>query len=215
MAHIFFERLENRRNTQSLLQGSYYRPPTDMVLLYGIPDPGPKPLYGVPYPDPYPKLPNFQPDIPIWESPIENPGTLVDDWQYPNSGEIGDWSYPNNPISKIELFPKVIIDRIIDWNPSPDPWEPIDWPPQWEPDPIITYPLYGISPIYPEPIWKPNPRPWIPKFWNPDPGRVVGMYGINPTNPSPWVPELPKNIQPWNIKNINPGVFAYYGISIP
>ncbi|MGA1868440.1 MAG: hypothetical protein ACMUJM_07815 [bacterium] len=210
MAHIFFEKLENRKNTQTLFweisqfAGQWGSPssfsfrntpqyPTSRVVAY----------YGVPAP--------WQPiEIPSWKQPTYpwNPIDIV----FPLYGvnpspwkviEFPDWSNPIPPIEQPVLLYGVF--------PSPvNPIEIPDIPSSLYPiDPVVTY--YGITtpiplteypdiitPIHPSQIKPidtsyPGPPPrkiddWKNPISDPEPvtpPRVVPLYGIRPYGTKP------------------------------
>ena len=91
MAHIFFERLENRRSTQSLY-GGYTTPYNEIATYYGVA----VALYGISNPNPYPSI-NYTPQ---WNLggyyPYYNPTTFYS----PFSG----WNMPFNQYSWTNPF---------------------------------------------------------------------------------------------------------------
>lgn len=217
MAHLFFEKLENRKNTQSLfgyinplsLSQSYISPTSLGGLLYGIQfptspinnDPSPyiETLYGIPSPSvvayygaPYPTT-NYAYGIQYPENlyPI-NPSILD-----PNS--IGIPSYP--------ISANPILWNRNPWNPiSPNfnLWNQMPWNSM-----AMNSNLWGYrtpwSPISLNPILS-NSLSWgYPRQWSP---ISLNSSQLGPFNISP----MPWNPSPWQIDS-TPAL--YYGVGIP
>ena len=190
MAHIFFERLENRRSTQSLY-GGYITPYNEIatyygvaVALYGISDPGTNPYTGfIPsWGTGYNSYTSFNPYMSF------NPYTTFN--PYTSYSPFSSWNTPfsqyswSNPFSSFlggigSLFSPFFnsFSGLFGWQ-SPT-WSPYSYPGYTNPGNIFPgdiRALYGISvnPFSPTPSYTP-------------PGSTAWLlYGINvPTSYSP------------------------------
>ena len=160
MAHIFFEKLENRRSTQSLY-GGYITPYNEITAYYGISTT----LYGISNPDPFPSIGY----IPQWNSGY-NPYmsyTPYSMWNTPFNEYT--WTNPfSNFLGGIGNFFSPFLNSFrgfFGWQPSP--WSVYSYPDYTYPGNIFPgdiRALYGISidPVYPVPSYSPpNSTSWL------------------------------------------------------
>ena len=162
MAHIFFEKLENRRNTQSLSTalGSYSIPTSAPTGVYAAPGffPSEQQNWSYTMPISYPAPIYAGPDSPLWKTQWTNPWDINP--FIPMYAVGNPW---DSPIRMPIIGP--IIGRIIGMPfPFPDPFKPY-------PDPSPR-PLYGIPDPGPQPLYG-----ILDPFPNPDP-IFQPMYGI-------------------------------------
>ena len=176
MAHIFFEHLENRRSTQSL------------VTNYTIQDQEWHPAYGVFYPLPEESTPVYEPISPIGyyiKSPVYNPIGPFNPYSPVWSNPLGSYSVPWNNTSSIFggiggfIFPFWNNFRtIFQWDPTPIK-NPLPKYPDPEDITPIFQPMYGISidPILTDPIFTTT-------TYSPPSPPFELLYGINPPSNS-------------------------------
>ena len=165
MAHIFFEKLENRRSTQSLYSG--YTPPyNEITAYYGVA----VALYGISNPNPFPSTdyaplwnlggyyPYYNPPISGWNKPF-NQNT----WTNPLSSLFGGISNLFSPF--LNNF-----SGLYGWQ------SPITWP-------SYSYPGYNPGNIFPNdmrPVYGISVDPnSSPTFYTPPLSPQWLLYGVS------------------------------------
>lgn len=208
MPHIFFEKLENRRSTQSLY-GGYTTPSNDFVGLYGAASAP----YGISIPNPLST--GF---IPSWSTGY-NPYTSFNPYQSYNpfsswntpfnqsyTNPFSSWNTPFNQYSYTNPFPSFLGGIGSLFSPFLNNFRGLfGWPSPTLP--INSYPGYT------------NPG-------NIFPGDIRALYGIsvNPIPPTPYTSYTPPDSGGWLLYGINlPTSYApptstnlyLYGVDIP
>jgi hypothetical protein len=192
MAHIFFEKLENRRSTQSLYSG-YSTPGSTVQALYAAPTNQVATFYGV-----------MQPSTSLTPSPSTGSFPWAG-WGY---GYASGYGYGYNPsgFGGSNLFNPLTL-----WN---NPLSPYPYSSSWS-SPFSN--LWSGASNFLSPVWNIlgglfglQSSPWIayPGYPATYPGRITPLYAAPVSQPQPYY-----GVSYYGVSQ--PTVQLYYGVNLP